>query len=113
MTRQKLRNDIKQALVNTWLNAGSTLTTEQRTLAEQQIQRLADGVADAVDSYVAEELGRLKSFLEQPGAYTGHFRPDYIFDAEDPRLLGGREAIPEQIVTIDPAAIRRYTPSSG
>lgn len=112
MTRQKLRNDIRLALRNTWLGPDTTLTTEQRTVAEQQIQKLADGVADAVDSYVAEELGRLKGFLVGPGAYTGHFVPTYVLDAEDPRLLGGR-TLTEEIVTIDPGSIRDYTPSSG
>lgn len=113
MTREKLRLDIKQALVDTWLNAeNGSLTAEQRTIAEQHVQRLANGVADAIDTYVAEELTRLRGFLTSPGAFVGHFYPTYNIDPEDPMLLAGRSSI-EEIVTVDPGTIRDYTPSSG
>lgn len=113
MTRQQLENDIKRALIDTWLSAdNNTLTEAQRTIAEQHVQRLALGVANAVDAYVAMELMRLKEFLTASGAYTGHFIPTITYDPEDP-LLGTGLGTREEIVTIDPGTIRTYTPSSG
>lgn len=112
MTREKLRNDIKRALLNTWLNVeGETsLTAEQQQEAENQIQRLANGIADAVDGYVAEELHRMKNFLVQAGAYTGRTIPNSI-DPESQQAIVGAQV--EQIVSVEPGTIKNYTPSSG
>lgn len=112
MTREKLRSDIKTAIVDTWLgtDGGVTLTSEQRTIAEQQIQKLANGIADSVDTYVAEELHRLKEFLVQAGAYTGRTIPS-LMDPESQAATTG--TLTEQIVSVEPASIKNYTPSSG
>lgn len=115
MSREKLSQDIKRALVDTWLNAeNGSLTEEQRTIAEQHVQRLANGMADAIDNYVAEELLRLKSALTSAGAFTGHFLPTYTaIDPENPAALSGNVSRIEEIVTIEPGEIQNYTPSSG
>jgi hypothetical protein len=108
MTRERMKNDIRTALINTWLNVegGTSLTAEQRREAENQIQRLAEGIANAVDNYVASELNRMKSFLMQPGAFTGRTVPILQSDQVTQQSSG-------TIVSIEPGSIRNYTPSSG
>lgn len=107
--REKLKNDILRVLMNTWLSTDSTigLVLEQQQEAENQLRKLANGIADAVEEYVVQELNRIKSFLIQPGAFTGKVLSDSI------EIDSSGSSLANKLVSIEPGSIKNYTPSGG
>lgn len=63
MSREQLKQQIKQVFAAEKNGTGDD--------PDAQIDRIANGIANAVDAYMIEELNRLRAFLVSPGAYTG------------------------------------------
>lgn len=83
MSKEQLKQQIKQVFAAEKDGNGEN--------PDAQIDRIANGIANAVDAYVVSELNRLKIFLITPGAYTG---------------------TGTGVVTINAAGINGYTPGT-
>jgi len=71
MSRMNLREEIRQVFLEEKKNGEANAGNDSSTDPNEQINRMADGLARAIDRHVEEEMTRLWVSLTFPGAYTG------------------------------------------